>query len=43
MEAKEAWVTQLATVDLSWFPCYKSVSWFEYEKGGYDYRIIVSC
>lgn len=48
VEAKEAWVSQLATADLSRFPCYKSISWFEYQKHSpdgtqlYDYRIIVS-
>lgn len=46
LEAKEAWVSQLSDVDLNRFPCYKSITWFEYLKasddGGseYDYRII---
>ena len=47
MEAKEAWVSQLANVDLKRFSCYKSTTWFEYLKASddgsseYDYRIIV--
>lgn len=41
VEAKEAWVSQLANVDLNRFPCYKSTTWFEYLKAGHDYRIIV--
>lgn len=36
---KEAWVKQLANTDVSSFPCYKSATWFEYEKG-VDFRII---
>lgn len=43
---KEAWVSQLANADLNRFPCYKSITWFEYLKASddgsseYDYRII---
>lgn len=41
VEEKEAWVSQLANVDLNEFPCFKSITWFEYYKTGYDYRIIM--
>ena len=41
VEAKEAWISQLANADLKRFPCYKSTTWFEYLKAGHDYRIIV--
>ena len=41
VEAKEAWISQLAKADLKRFPCYKSTTWFEYLKAGHDYRIIV--
>ena len=46
VEEKEAWGSELANVDLGRFPCYKSVSWFEYRKASdgsspeYDYRIV---
>lgn len=46
VEAKEAWVSQLSNVDLNRFPCYKSITWFEYLKASddgsseYDHRII---
>lgn len=46
VEAKEAWVSQLSNVDLNRFPCYKSITWFEYLKANddgsseYNYRII---
>ena len=47
VEEKEAWVFELANVDLDKFPCYKSISWFEYLKTSddgsspeYDYRIV---
>ena len=48
VEAKEAWVSELSNVDLNEFPCYKSITWFEYVKSGddgssgaeYDYRIV---
>ena len=46
VESKEAWVSELANVDLSEFPCYKSATWFEYVNpvdahgSKYDYRII---
>lgn len=36
---KEAWVKQLANTDVSDYPCYKSTTWFEYDKG-VDFRII---
>lgn len=38
--AKEAWVKQLANTDVSAYPCYKSATWFEFDKGGDDFRII---
>lgn len=37
---KEAWVKQLANTDVSAYPCYKSATWFEYNKGGDDFRVI---
>ncbi|KAL9611135.1 MAG: hypothetical protein Q9167_004215 [Letrouitia subvulpina] len=37
--AKEAWVKELANTDVSAYPCYKSATWFEYNKG-VDFRII---
>lgn len=37
---KEAWVTQLANTDVSTYPCYKAATWFEFDKGGDDFRII---
>lgn len=37
---KEAWVKQLANTDVSAYPCYKSATWFEFDKGGDDFRII---
>jgi beta-mannanase len=37
---KESWVKALASADLSAYPCFKSVSWFEYYKG-YDFRVAV--
>lgn len=47
VEEKEAWVPELANLDLGRFLCYKSVSWFEYRKTSddgslpeYDYRIV---
>ena len=36
---KEAWVQQLANTDVSAYPCYKSTTWFEFDKG-VDFRII---
>lgn len=36
---KEEWVTQLANTDVSSYPCYKSATWFEYDKR-VDFRII---
>lgn len=36
---KEAWVTQLANTNVSAYPCYKSTTWFEFDKG-VDFRII---
>lgn len=41
VEEKEAWISQLANVDRNEFPCFKSVTWFEYYKTEYDYRIIM--
>lgn len=38
---KENWVTQLANMDLSAYPCFKSVTWFEYDMSGDDFRIIM--
>ena len=40
MSNKEAWVTQLANTDVSAYPCYKSATWFEFDKGGDDFLII---
>lgn len=47
VERNEAWVSDLTNVDLGRFPCYKSVSWFEYRKASddgsspeYDYHIV---
>lgn len=47
VKEKEAWVSELANVDWGRFPCYKSVSWFEYRRASddgsspeYDYRIV---
>ena len=42
---KEAWVKQLANFDLSAYPCFKSATWFEYDKvdengKGVDFRLI---
>ena len=37
---KEAWVTQLANTDLTAYPCFKSASWFEFNKQS-DFRIIM--
>ncbi|MCJ1454462.1 hypothetical protein MMC28_004815 [Mycoblastus sanguinarius] len=38
--SKEAWVKQLADTDVSAYPCYISATWFEYQKGSQDFRII---
>lgn len=37
---KEEWVTQLANTNLSAYPCFQSATWFEFDKGGDDFRII---
>ena len=36
---KEEWVRQLANADVSAYPCYKSATWFEFDKG-VDFRIV---
>ena len=36
---KEDWIQQLANTNVSAYPCYKSVTWFEFDKGR-DFRII---
>ncbi|KAI1858489.1 uncharacterized protein JN550_012622 [Neoarthrinium moseri] len=38
---KEAWVKELVRADLGVYPCFKSVTWFEYAANGQDYRIIM--
>ena len=39
VEDKKAWVTQLANTNVSAYPCYKSTTWFEFDRG-VDFRII---
>ena len=39
--AKETWVKRLTNSSVSGlYPCYKSATWFEYYKGGDDFRMI---
>lgn len=37
---KETWVTQLANTELTSYPCFKSATWFEFDKRGVDFRIV---
>ena len=38
--AKEAWLKELVSGDYSKYPCYASVTWFEYNKNNDEFRII---
>ena len=40
VSSKEAWLSQLVNANVSAFPNYVAASWFEYNKGGEDFRII---
>jgi beta-mannanase len=40
VSAKEKWVSALANADVQSYPCFVGFSWFEYYKGGEDFRII---
>lgn len=35
------WVYALAHTDLTMYPCFKSVTWFEYLVGGEEFRIVL--
>lgn len=39
VSSKEAWLTQITNADYSAFPNYKAGCWFEYLKGGDDFRV----
>jgi hypothetical protein len=41
MSIKQAWVRHLANADLTKYPCFKSVTWFELDKG-YDFRVVMN-
>lgn len=38
---KEGWAKQLADTDLSAYPCFISVTWFEYNGDGGDFRVVM--